>query len=205
MHAAHYRDGVRVLDLTMPAAPAMIGYYKPGSKRTGNASYGPHVRIDLDPVRKRIYAADSIRGLIVPQGDATVFPCVMASRARGRTRSASSACAEEIHELVGRRVLVQNNVGRDRLEPLAYATSRTTLALVTRRDALLMIGCVAVFVALAIAVGDRIGVNGGQGWDGMDSLPGAADAAVGARLVLATSSRTLAHDRARRVLPDAPA
>jgi len=74
-YAAHYLDGVRVLDLTDPTAPAMIGYYNTWIEGTEIA--GPWVGtfgIDLDPVRKRIYVADSIRGLVILQGDATVFP-----------------------------------------------------------------------------------------------------------------------------------
>jgi hypothetical protein len=90
-------------------------------------------------------------------------------------------------------------------------TSYATLGRVTRRDALLMIGCAAVFAALSIAVGDRIGVNGGQGWDGMGytdwarDLPRALDTGVTAyqaqRMLpsaivyaaLAASSRTVPH------------
>jgi hypothetical protein len=74
-YAAHYLDGVRVLDLTDPTAPAMIGYYNTWIEGTEIA--GPWVGtfgIDLDPARKRIYVADSIRGLVILQGDATVFP-----------------------------------------------------------------------------------------------------------------------------------
>jgi hypothetical protein len=74
-----------------------------------------------------------------------------------------------------------------------------------------MIGCVAIFAALSIAIGDRIGVNGGQGWDGMNytdwarDLPHAVDAGVtpyqAQRMLpsaivyaaLAATSRTVPH------------
>jgi hypothetical protein len=72
--AAHYRDGVRVVDISNPAMPAMIAYFNtwiPGTGRAGDlGTFG----IDLDPVRKRIYVADSIRGLMILQGDSVVFP-----------------------------------------------------------------------------------------------------------------------------------
>jgi hypothetical protein len=36
-----------------------------------------------------------------------------------------------------------------------------------RSDAALMVSIVVVFCALSVVLGERIGVNGGQGWDGM--------------------------------------
>jgi hypothetical protein len=74
VYAAHYRDGVRVLDISAPASPQMIGYYNTWIEGTGTAGDYATFGIDIDPIRKRIYAADSIRGLVILQGDATVFP-----------------------------------------------------------------------------------------------------------------------------------
>lgn len=75
VYAVHYRDGVRMLDLATPAAPVQLGYYNTWIEGTGTASFwtGAH-GIDLDPARKRIYVADTIRGLVILQGDATAFP-----------------------------------------------------------------------------------------------------------------------------------
>jgi hypothetical protein len=74
-YLAHYHDGIRVLDLANPAAPAMIGYYNTWIEGTGPAgSLAGAFGLDLDPVRKRIYVADSLRGLLILEGDATVFP-----------------------------------------------------------------------------------------------------------------------------------
>ena len=44
-----------------------------------------------------------------------------------------------------------------------------------RRDTVLMIGIVGAFGVLSAALGERIGVNGGQGWDGMSYTMWAQD------------------------------
>ncbi len=75
VYMAHYRDGIRVISLANPAVPTMIAYYNTWIEGTGTAGYFEGTfGIDLDPARKRIYAADSIRGLVILQGDTTVFP-----------------------------------------------------------------------------------------------------------------------------------
>jgi len=74
VYMAHYRDGIRIIDASTPASPTMIGYHNTWILGTGTAGDLGAFGIDLDPVRKRIYVADSIRGLLILQGDATVFP-----------------------------------------------------------------------------------------------------------------------------------
>lgn len=74
-YVAHYRDGIRVLDLSDPAAPVMVGYYNTWVEKTGTAAWAEGAwGLDIDVARKRIYVADSTRGLIILQGDATSFP-----------------------------------------------------------------------------------------------------------------------------------
>ncbi|HEU0030754.1 MAG TPA: hypothetical protein VFQ53_08975 [Kofleriaceae bacterium] len=75
VYLAHYRDGVRVVDISNPASPQQIAYYNTWIEGTGTASgFEAAFGIDLDPARKRIYVADATRGLLILQGDTTVFP-----------------------------------------------------------------------------------------------------------------------------------
>src|SRR5262249_38975051 len=53
--------------------------------------------------------------------------------------------------------------------------SYTTLVVVTRRDAYWMLAAVAAGAIATILWGERIGINGGQGWDGMDYAGWARD------------------------------
>jgi hypothetical protein len=65
---AHYQDGVRVLDLSDPAAPALVAHYNtwPGyDPDYGYSFFESAVGIDVDVVRGRIYVADSHRGLLI--------------------------------------------------------------------------------------------------------------------------------------------
>lgn len=75
IYLAHHRDGVRVVGLGDPSAPAMVGYYNTWIEGTGSASpFEGVMGIDIDRPRNRVYLADSIRGLVILQGDSTIFP-----------------------------------------------------------------------------------------------------------------------------------
>lgn len=72
--AAHYQDGLRVLDLTDPANPAQVAYFNTWTEHTGPAGmFVGCFGLDLDPARSRIYLADSIRGLLILDADATAW------------------------------------------------------------------------------------------------------------------------------------
>jgi hypothetical protein len=74
-YVAHYRDGLRVIDLSTPTAPVTVGYYNTWSPGTGTAAtFGGAFGLDVDLARRRVYVADSFRGLMILSGDATVFP-----------------------------------------------------------------------------------------------------------------------------------
>ena len=74
-YVAHYFDGVRVVDLADPASPMEVAHFNTWSEGTGAAGlYGGAHGIDVDLAARRIYVADSIRGLLILQGDATAFP-----------------------------------------------------------------------------------------------------------------------------------
>ena len=75
VYIAHHRDGVRVLDLSVPSAPVQRGYFNTWVPGTGGARFFEGaIGIELARARKRIYVSDSIRGLVILEGDATVFP-----------------------------------------------------------------------------------------------------------------------------------
>ena len=74
IYMAHYRHGVRVLDASDPANVVQLGYFNSWLVGEGGAGDMGTFGIDLDPARRRIYAADSTRGLLILEGDATVFP-----------------------------------------------------------------------------------------------------------------------------------
>lgn len=73
-YIAHYLDGIRVVDLAVPEAPAMIGWFNTWIPGTETALAGGTQGLDIDPASRRIYVADAHRGLLILQGDATVFP-----------------------------------------------------------------------------------------------------------------------------------
>jgi hypothetical protein len=74
IYLAHYRHGVRVLDASDPANVVQLGYFNSWLVGEGGAGDMGTFGIDLDPARRRIYAADSTRGLLILEGDSTVFP-----------------------------------------------------------------------------------------------------------------------------------
>lgn len=75
VYFAHYQDGIRVLDISNPATPTLLAYYNTWSEdRAVAAAFSSAFGLDLDPATRRIYVADSIRGLIVLGGDTAVFP-----------------------------------------------------------------------------------------------------------------------------------
>ncbi|HUQ04566.1 MAG TPA: hypothetical protein VM261_18830 [Kofleriaceae bacterium] len=68
--AAYYQDGVRVIDISDPAAPRLAAWFNtwPGYDRAyGTSFFEAAVGIDLDLARGRIYVADSHRGLLILQ------------------------------------------------------------------------------------------------------------------------------------------
>lgn len=67
-YLTYYQDGVRVLDVSDPRAPVQIGYYNtwdPQGALATSAFYEGAVGLDVDPVRKLIFVADTPRGLII--------------------------------------------------------------------------------------------------------------------------------------------
>lgn len=73
-YIAHYRDGVRVLDLAT-SPPTMVGYFNTWIEGTGTASsWEGAFGIDVDLARRRIYVADALRGVMILDGDATIVP-----------------------------------------------------------------------------------------------------------------------------------
>ncbi len=72
--AAYYQDGVRILDISDPAAPRQTAWFNtwPGyDRRYGKSFFEGTVGIDLDLARGRIYVADSHRGLLILQRPAS--------------------------------------------------------------------------------------------------------------------------------------
>jgi hypothetical protein len=75
VYMAHYQDGVRVLDISNLAAPSQLAYFNTWSEDTAIAAYfSGAMGIDLDPASRRIYVADTIRGLLILEGTTAVFP-----------------------------------------------------------------------------------------------------------------------------------
>ena len=67
---AHYQDGVRVIDLADPTAPRAVAWFNtwPGyAPGYGNGFFEGAVGVDVDATLRRIYVADSHRGLIILQ------------------------------------------------------------------------------------------------------------------------------------------
>ncbi len=74
-YVAHYQDGVRVLDLSDPAHPTPVAYFNTWREHSGPAGgFTAAFGVTVDAARGRLYVADSIRGLMILAGDATVFP-----------------------------------------------------------------------------------------------------------------------------------
>jgi hypothetical protein len=67
---AYYQDGIRVLDLSDPAAPALVGYYNtwdPQADYTTSAQFEGALGLDVDLARRLVFVADSPRGLLILQ------------------------------------------------------------------------------------------------------------------------------------------
>jgi hypothetical protein len=75
IYATHYQDGVRVLDISQPSDPRVVGYFNTWSEYAATAAFFQGaIGLDLDVARRRIYVADTLRGLVILSGDDTVFP-----------------------------------------------------------------------------------------------------------------------------------
>jgi hypothetical protein len=75
VYAANRRDGVRVIDLSDPTKPAVVGYFNTWTEGTGSASnVDGALGLDIDRSRGLVYVADATRGLVILAGDAVVFP-----------------------------------------------------------------------------------------------------------------------------------
>jgi hypothetical protein len=65
---AYYQDGVRLVDISDPASPRQVAWFNtwPGYDRGyGRSFYEGAVGLDVDPARRRVYVADSNRGLLI--------------------------------------------------------------------------------------------------------------------------------------------
>ena len=60
-----YQDGVRLIDLGNPAAPALTGYFNTWEGGPGNSFFEGAIGIDLDLGEKLAYVADVHRGLLI--------------------------------------------------------------------------------------------------------------------------------------------
>lgn len=68
----YYQDGVRVLDLSDPTAPRLLGYYNtwdPQNTDSLGDFFEGAVGLDLDPARDLIFVADTPRGLLILRDD----------------------------------------------------------------------------------------------------------------------------------------
>jgi hypothetical protein len=64
----YYQDGVRILDLSNPTAPAELGYFNtwdPQGPTSTSAFFEGAVGLDVDRSRKLVFVADSPRGLLI--------------------------------------------------------------------------------------------------------------------------------------------
>lgn len=69
---SYYQDGIRVLDLSNPTEPVLAGYFNtwdPQADYTTSAFFEGAVGLDVDPVRKLVFVADSPRGLLILRDD----------------------------------------------------------------------------------------------------------------------------------------
>jgi hypothetical protein len=68
----YYQDGVRVLDMSNPTTPKLVGYFNtwdPQADYTTSQFFEGAVGLDVDPERKLIFVADSPRGLLILRDD----------------------------------------------------------------------------------------------------------------------------------------
>jgi hypothetical protein len=68
VYAAHYQDGLRVIDISDLSSPRQVAWWNtwPGyDPAYGDSPYEGAYGVDVDPIRRRVYVADSHRGLIV--------------------------------------------------------------------------------------------------------------------------------------------
>jgi hypothetical protein len=69
---SYYQDGIRILDVSDPAAPKQLAYYNtwdPDAAYTSSDFFEGAVGIDVDQTRKLIFVADSPRGLLILHDD----------------------------------------------------------------------------------------------------------------------------------------
>ena len=67
-YMTYYQDGVRVLDMQEPTRPKLVGYFNswdPQGERSTNGFFEGAVGLDVDPIRKLIFVADTPRGLLI--------------------------------------------------------------------------------------------------------------------------------------------
>lgn len=71
-YLTYYQDGVRVLDLSTPTEPRLVGYYNtwdPQSSTNSPAFFEGAVGLDVDAARDLVFVADSPRGLLILRDD----------------------------------------------------------------------------------------------------------------------------------------
>jgi hypothetical protein len=71
-YITYYQDGVRILDLANPAAPALLGYFNtwdPESLESPSGFYSGAIGIDVDLTRRLLFVADTARGLLILRDD----------------------------------------------------------------------------------------------------------------------------------------
>jgi hypothetical protein len=66
-YVAHYQDGFRLLDISEPTTPAMIGYANTWDPATalGESFYDGALGVDVDVARGLVFVADAVRGLVI--------------------------------------------------------------------------------------------------------------------------------------------
>lgn len=67
---SHYQDGIRILDISEPAAPRLTAWFNtwPGYDRAyGYSFFEGAIGVDVEPSTNRIYVADSHRDLVILQ------------------------------------------------------------------------------------------------------------------------------------------
>ncbi len=67
-YMAYYQDGIRVMSLADPTRPQLLGYFNtwdPQGPASSSRFFEGAVGLDVDPVRKLIFVADSPRGLVI--------------------------------------------------------------------------------------------------------------------------------------------
>jgi hypothetical protein len=67
---SYYQDGIRVMDMSDPTHPTLVGYYNtwdPQAAYTSSGFFEGAVGLDVDTTRGLIFVADSPRGLLILQ------------------------------------------------------------------------------------------------------------------------------------------